>query len=70
MARTRRKLRYTRKINFKARDETYAELKAVAEKKNVKLGKLVRSILEEWLWGYMNGPGKRSPPKPKNERLL
>jgi hypothetical protein len=52
------------------KDETFKQLLAVAAKKDIKYTTLIRKIVEQWLWGHMNGPGKKAPGKGKNERLL
>lgn len=70
MPRTARKLRYPIKRSFKMREETFEKLLVIADKKDMKYSTLLRKIVEQWVWGYMTGPGKKSPGKAKNQRLL
>lgn len=70
MKRTPRKLRYPIKRSLKMREETFEKLLFIAGKKDMKYSTLLRKIVEQWIWGYMSGPGKKSISKAKNERLL
>lgn len=63
-------------VNVKMPSEVRSRLTEIADKKGyttkkgeTNLSKLLREILKSWVWGYDHGPGKTTPPKPKNERL-
>ncbi len=70
MARKVRPMRYPVNRGFKMKEDTFRDLMIISRKKNMKYSTLVRKIVEQWVWGYMHGPGKDSVAKPKNERLL
>lgn len=70
VVRRKRKLRYSERVDFKMKPETVERVKQIAEKKGIKVGKFLRQITEQYVWGYDNGPGKTAPAKAKNERLL
>ncbi len=70
MVRRKRELRYSERVAFKMKPETAERLREIAQKKNLKVGKFLRQITEQYIWGYDNGPGKHTAPVAKNEKLL
>lgn len=67
--RRKRPLRYAKYRPVKLKAETDERLVAIAEDRGMKVSQLLRLILDKWVWGHDNGPGKTVPPKPKNEKL-
>jgi hypothetical protein len=67
---TPRKLRYSAYRPVKLRKETDQQLVAIAKKKGMVTSRLMRQIIERWIWGYMNGPGGKSLANLESEKLL